>query len=263
MRIAIGGIGHETNTFSTLRTSIDDFHVRRGSDISDDGFWAEAGGGDVEWAPTLMASASPHGLVEEQAYTQLRDELVERLRDAGPVDGVYLALHGAMEVEGVGDGESDLLRAVREVVGPDTLISASFDLHGNVAPDVVAALNIMTALRTAPHRDGGPTRRRAVAHLTRCLREGIRPVCEMVKPPLLLPGEYAITEVEPSASLYARLPEIESLPGVLDASLFIGCSWTDGPHTSPAAIVVAEPMLIVVSLPIWVSPPSSVASVLL
>lgn len=240
MRIAVGGIGHETNTFSTLRTSIEEFHVVRGGGITDDAFWAEVGGGDVEWAPTLMATAAPHGLVEQSAYTGLRDELVERLRDAGPVDGVFLALHGAMEVEGIGDGESDLLRAVRETVGPDVLISASFDLHGNVAPEVVAALDIMTALRTAPHRDGAPTRRRAATHLIRCLREGLRPVCEMVKPPLLLPGEYAITEVEPSASLYARLPEIESLPGVLDASLFIGCPWTDGPHSSPAAIVVAE-----------------------
>lgn len=240
MRIALGGIGHETNTFSTLRTTYEDFRVRRGDEITADASWGALGGADVTWAPTLIASASPHGPVTEDAYTALRDDLLARLRAATPVDGVYLALHGAMEVEGIGDGESDLLRSVREVVGDEPLIAASFDLHGNVAPAVVDALNIITALRTAPHRDGEETRRRALNHLIRCLREGIRPVCEMVKPPLLLPGEYAITEVEPAASLYGRLPGIEARPGIVDASLFIGCAWTDGPHTSPAAIVVAE-----------------------
>src|SRR5205823_3230998 len=78
------------------------------------------------------------------------------------------------------------------------------------------------------------------SHLMRCVREGIRPVPVMIKVPLLLPGEYAVTEVEPARSLYGMLEEIEAVPGILDASLMIGCAWTDSPHTSAAVLVMAE-----------------------
>jgi microcystin degradation protein MlrC len=240
MRIAVGGIGHETNTFSTLKTTLDDFHVRRGEEVVQGTFWDAVRAQGVEPVPTLQAGASPHGPVERDTYLSLKRELLERLEQALPVDGVYLSLHGAMEVDGIGDGESDLLGAVRERVGPAVPISVSLDLHGNIAPAVVEAANVLTALRTAPHRDGEPTRRRALDHLVRTVREGLRPVSVILPIPLLLPGEYAITEVEPARSLYAMLPEIEAASGIMDASLMIGCAWTDSPYTSAAAIVVAE-----------------------
>ena len=141
----------------------------------------------------------------------------------------YLSLHGAMEVEGIGDGESDLVGAIRERVGDAALISVSLDLHGNIAPALVEAADLLTALRTAPHRDGEATRERALSHLVRCLREGIRPQAAMVKLPLMLPGEYAVTEVEPARSLYEMLAAIEAEPGIMDASLMIGCAWTNSP----------------------------------
>jgi len=240
MRIAVGGIGHETNTFSTLRTGLSDFRISRGDDIVKGPFWDRYRDQGVEWAPTLSASAPPHGLVEKDAYLQLKGELLERLKRSLPVDGVYLMLHGAMEVEEIGDGESDLVGAIREVVGDKVLISGSLDLHGNIAPVLVEKTDILTALRTAPHRDGEPTRQRAISRLIRCLREGIKPISVLIKPPLLLPGEFAITEVEPARSLYRMLEEIEAVPGILDASLLIGCAWTDAPYTSTSVIVVAE-----------------------
>lgn len=240
MRIAVGGIGHETNTFPTLMTGMEDFHIRRGDELVQGEFWDGYRKQGVEWSPAFVASAPPHGLVRRNVYLELKHELLERLGEALPVDGIYLSLHGAMEVEDVGDGESDLVGSIRQLVGPEVLLSASFDLHGNIAPALVEDMNILTALRTAPHRDGGPTRQRAVEHLVRCCREGIHSVAALVKPPLLLPGEFAVTEVEPARSLYQRLEQIESIPGVLDASLFIGCAWTDSPYTSTSVIVVAE-----------------------
>ena len=240
MRIAVASIGHETNTFSTLRTRLDDFRIQRGDEILQGEFWDRHRRTGVEWAPALMARAMPHGLVEKSTYLQLKDELLERLDRSLPVDGVYLGLHGAMEVETIGDGESDLVGEVRKRVGENALISVSLDLHGNIAPAVVGAADVLTAYRTAPHRDGEATRERAVSHLVRCLREDIRPVAAMVKLPLLLPGEFAVTEAEPARSLYEMVREIDALPGILDASLLIGCAWTDGPYTSTSAIVVAE-----------------------
>jgi microcystin degradation protein MlrC len=240
MRIAVGGIGHESNTFSTLRTRLEDFSVRRGEEITQGERWDAYRAEGVTFLPTLSAGASPHGLVALDAYRALKSELLERLEAVLPVDGVYMTLHGAMEVEEIGDGESDLVSAVRERVGNDALISCSLDLHGNIAPAFVAASNILTALRTAPHRDGLPTHHRALGHLVRAIREGVRPATVMVKPPLLLPGEFAVTEVEPSRTLYSRLEVIQSVPGLLDASLMIGCAWTDSPHTSTSVLVVSS-----------------------
>ena len=237
-RIAVGGIRHETNTFSSLRTTRDDFRVHRGSEILDNDLWKSFP--DVEWIPTLQAGATPHGLVEAQTYRGLRDELIDRLKAAGQVDGVYLGLHGAMEVEEVGDGETDLVRAVREIVGPDIPVVASLDLHGNISPEFARQANLLTALRTAPHVDGNETRSRAISHLVRCVDEGLRPSNVLIKLPLLLPGEHATTVVEPGRSLYDSLTRIESQPGVLDASIFISCAWTDSPYTSVSVVVVAE-----------------------
>lgn len=238
MRLAICGIRHETNTFSPLRAGIEDFRVLRGEEILADVPWQAFG--NVEWAPALVSKAQPHGLVLRKAYESMADELMDRLRGASPVDGVYLDLHGAMEVEDVGDGERDLVCRVRETVGDEIPIVASLDLHCNLAPEVVEKTNVLTALRTAPHVDRRETQVRAIGHLVRCVKEGIRPLNAIVRLPMLLPGEHAATGVEPARSLYAGLPDVEAQPDVLDASLTIGCAWTDSPFTSAAAIVVSE-----------------------
>jgi microcystin degradation protein MlrC len=238
MRLAICGIRHESNSFSTMRTELGNFRVLRGEEMLRDEFWNSFEG--VEWVPTLVAGASPHGLVSKDTYLKLKEELINRLSDNLPVDGVYMSLHGAMEVEGIGDGESDLVKGVREVVGSDIPITASLDLHGNIAPAFAEATNVLTAMRTSPHMDGYETRKRAVEHLIRCVKEGIRPANVLIKLPLLLPGEFTVTEIEPTRSLYAKLWDIESEEGILDASILIGCAWTDSPYTSVSVIVVAE-----------------------
>lgn len=239
MRIAVAGIGHETNTFSSLRTNLSDFWVRRGDDCVPRDL-REAFGGELEFAPCLTASATPNGLVTLQAYNTLKVELLDRLKAQLPVDGIYLALHGAMDVEELGDGETDLLREIRALVGPSVPIAASLDLHGNLSPEFVASVNILSALRTAPHIDGTETRLRTFRHLIRAIREGKTLQTEMVKLPLLLPGEWAVTAVEPSKSLYEHILEIERHEGIWDASLMISCAWTDSPFTSVSTLVVGE-----------------------
>lgn len=240
IRIALAGLGHETNTFSPVRTDYADFHIARGEAAFAGlagGPWREQG---VELLPTVSAWAHPNGLVRAGAYRRLKEELLQELRAVLPVDGLYLDLHGAMWVEGIGSGEDDLLSAARALVGPRVLISVSLDLHGNIGPALVDSADMLTALRTAPHRDGPETRERALGMLARSLRSGLRPVSALVKPPLLLAGESAMTEVEPARSLYASLAELENEPGVLDASLLIGCAWTDSPHTGASVIAVAR-----------------------
>jgi microcystin degradation protein MlrC len=238
-RIATGGFIHETNTFSPIPTHYESFRVIRGQTLVRERLGGETAK-EIDLVPTLFAESLPSGLVCRAAYERIKGELLEAFASALPLDGIHLDLHGAMEVEGIGDAEGDFASAVRNLAGPDTLISVSLDLHGNISPALVNAANVLTAYRTAPHRDMLETRRRALSHLIRSLRSHLSPVSVLVKLPLILTGEAAVTEVEPARLLYSRLSAIERIPGLMDASLVTGCPWTDSEHTSVSAIAVAE-----------------------
>lgn len=237
MRIAIGGLMHETNTFSTVLTRYEDFGVARGGELIQGDVWQRAHAAGYELAPLFVAHATPSGRVTRDCFERFLVELLDGIRSCLPLDGLLLHLHGAMEVEGIGDGETALLQAVREVVGPATLIAVTLDLHANLSPQVVQLSNLITGYRTAPHRDTQETRDRGAHLLLDCLQNGLRPSSYMVKLPLLVSGEAAVTEVEPARSLYARLPVLDRLPGVLASSILIGCAWTDSPHTRVSVVL--------------------------
>ncbi len=241
MHIAIAGIAHETNPISTVRTRQADFSIRRGAAILEEpGFPQLLQRLQVEPVPILYAYALPSGPVVAEDYLALRAEIIAGLASAGPLDGILLILHGAMWVEGIGDGETDLLRAIRAQVGNDLLIAARLDLHGNMTADFVAATDILVAYRTAPHRDMLETRDRALKLLVAAICEQRRPCTVMVRVPLLITGEQAITEVEPMASLMARLPEVDAQPGISAASIMVGFAWADVPDASASVLVAAE-----------------------
>ena len=160
VRIVMGGIATESCTFSTLPTRMDDFTLHRGDAfLNRYPFLNEL---DAEFIPLMWARALPGGSVEASVYQQIKDEFLTLLRQNAPFDGVYLDMHGAMNVQGMDDAEGDWIMSIREVVGDDCLISASFDLHGNISPRVVQHLNTMSAFRTAPHVDVIETRRKAL-----------------------------------------------------------------------------------------------------
>jgi microcystin degradation protein MlrC len=111
------------------------------------------------------------------------------------------------------------------------------DLHGNVSERLVEAVDVFTAHREAPHIDGRETRVRAVRHLLRLLDEGIRPHRAWVRIPVILPGERTSTFWEPGKSVYAGLKESDGVPGVIDASLWVGYVWADEPRASATTVV--------------------------
>ncbi|MGK0185264.1 MAG: microcystin degradation protein MlrC [Verrucomicrobiales bacterium] len=235
MRIAIGGIHIESCTFSPLRAALPDFTIRRDVELLQrypflDQF-------PIEPIPLLHARALPGGMVTREVYEDLKGEILQRLRDAGQVDGVYLDIHGAMNVDGIDDAETDFACAVRQCVGNDVIVSASMDLHGNVSGELVQAVDIFTAYRTAPHIDVEETREKAFRLLIDCLKKGIRPARAWVPVPVILPGERTSTIAEPGRAFYQSIAEFDSNPAILDASFWVGYVWADEPRVAACAVV--------------------------
>ncbi len=239
-RIAYLGIRHESNTFAPNATRYEDFEILHDLDALNARLGDASILSDADVCAVYLANATPSGVVTRDAYERLKAECLAALRVALPVEGVLLDLHGAMEVEGMGKPEPDLAAAVRELVGASVPLSVSLDLHGNLTQALLDEVDCVTAFRTAPHRDYPDTVARALRHLLRCVREGLRPQMALLRVPLLIPGEYAMTTAEPARSLYAEIDAMEQQPGVLDASLMIGYAWADRPHSTASVVVVAE-----------------------
>lgn len=235
-RIAIGGIHIESSTFSPHRSGPTDFTVTRGGALLaryDDNDLRR----EVDWVPVVHARALPGGAVDRDFYESIKRELLSGLRDALPLDGMVLDIHGAMSVVGLTDAEGDLASAVRDVVGPTALISASMDPHGNMSRRLASALDLATSHRMSPHEDAPLTRTRAIRNLVGCLDRGVRPRKAWVRVPVLLPGEKASTRDEPARGIYGRLPAIERIRGIIDAAVWIGYAWADEPRCSAAVVV--------------------------
>jgi len=177
-RIAIAGFAHETNTFSPTPTDFADFLLStttrsglRGAEILENpdfampigGFAAAAREAGDELVPICWYAAEPAGIVTANAFERIASEIVHGVATAGRLDGVYLDLHGAMVAAGHDDGEAEILRRVRAVVGPDMPLVASLDLHANVGDGMVRKPRrwwptAPTRMSTCARPGRGPTR---------------------------------------------------------------------------------------------------------
>jgi microcystin degradation protein MlrC len=237
MRIAVGGIHVECSTYNPAPTRTGDFTVLRGAELTGAAQFAFLGDHAASFVPVLHARAIPGGPVARETYEALKSEMLDRLASAGPLDGVYLAMHGAMFVEGMEDAEGDWIEAVRRVVGEAPPIAVSYDLHGAVSQRIVDAIDIFTAYRTAPHIDVEATMRRAVTMLTRAIETRRAPFVVWSPIPVALSGEYTSTQDEPAHSLYRGLADIEATDGIWDAALMVGYVWADEPRSAAAAVM--------------------------
>ncbi|MFJ4784840.1 M81 family metallopeptidase [Streptomyces sp. NPDC088794] len=242
--IAIAGLGIESSTFSPARTEAPAFHPQRGQDVLTRYPFLNPGTElrtAAEWRGALVGKALPGGTVTATAYADLTTELIARLRELGPLDGLWYDIHGAMTVEGVDDAEAELLARIREVIGPDVLVSTSMDLHGNVSRELVHGSDLITCYRMAPHEDAMDTKERAARNLVDLLASGApRPVKAWVPVPVLLAGEQTSTRIEPAKSVYAAVEDVEAAEGVTDAAIWVGYAWADEPRNR-AAVVVTGP----------------------
>jgi microcystin degradation protein MlrC len=242
--IAIAGLGIESSTFSPARTEAPAFHPQRGADVLTRYPFLAPGQPlreAADWRGALVGKALPGGTVTAAAYADLTGELLDRLRRSRPVDGLWYDIHGAMTVEGLDDAETELLHRIREVVGPDVIVSTSMDLHGNVARELVHLSDLITCYRKAPHEDAMDTKERAARNLVDLLTSGApRPVKAWIPVPVLLAGEQTSTRIEPAKSVYAAVDEVEAAAGVTDAAIWVGYAWADEPRNRAAVVVTGH-----------------------
>lgn len=244
-RIAIAGLGIESSTFSPATTDADAFHPIRGNEIFDRyASFLSADGGlrqQADWRPVLVGKSLPGGAVTPEAFEKLSSELLDGLAACPPLDGLWYDIHGAMTVVGFDDAEAVLLRRIREVVGPDVLVSTTMDLHGNVSAELAHQSDLITCYRMAPHEDALETKQRGVTDLVDRLRTGAgRPVKAWIPVPVLLPGEKTSTRIEPAKSIYAQVAEEAAGAGILDAAIWIGYAWADEPRNQAAVVVTGD-----------------------
>jgi microcystin degradation protein MlrC len=245
--IAIAGLACENSTFTPSRTSTPGaFHPKRGKEILNHYHFLNSGtplGDGVDWRPALIGHSLPGGIVTRETFEELVSEIIERLTQIVaefPLDGLWFDIHGAMYVDGFEDIEFELLRRVRAVIGPDTIVSASMDLHGNVSRELVHQLDLVTCYRMAPHEDALDTKERACRNLVEMLQQrpqNSRPLKAWIPIPILLPGEQTSTRIEPAKHIYAAVPGVEEMNGVLDAAIWVGYAWADEPRNRAIVVV--------------------------
>lgn len=247
-RIAICGIHIESSTFSPQHSSAQDFQIREGADLVARYPFLEPGGAladAAEYVGLFHARALPGGAVLRETYDAFRQAILDGIDANGPYDGVLFDIHGAMSVVGMDDPEGTLASEIRARIGEHALISAPMDLHGNVSELLFDSCDLLTCYRTAPHVDVWETRERALRHMLEAIESGTRPHRALVHVPVLLPGEMTSTRLEPAASLYARIPELEKVAGLTDASIWIGYAWADEPRNKAAIVVTGDDLEVV------------------
>jgi len=244
-RIAIAGLAIESSTFSPALTHEEAFHARVADDVfsfypflSPDSLNRSR----ADWIPAIRAHALPGGIVTREAYESLVTKTLDMLKKNGPYDGLFFDIHGAMSVVGLDDPEGDFIVRVRQVVGKETLISTSMDLHGNVSLRLAQNTDLITCYRMAPHEDALESKKRAVDNLLDRLESGKgKPAYKAWIPvPILLPGEKTSTRIEPGKSLYAKVGPASIQEGIVDAAIWIGYAWADEPRNQAVVMVTGD-----------------------
>jgi microcystin degradation protein MlrC len=255
MRIAIGQLWQETNTFNPRPTTRADFErwgVSRGDDLVTSmaetnelggfihslGAWPE----QPEIIGLVRLPAWPAGMADRECGEWLVGELTTALHDALPVDAVLLALHGSLVADGIPDVEGCVLAAFRSMLGPRIPLVATLDLHANVTERMVRNADALVLFHTAPHIDVFETGQRGTAVLRRILTGGARPATAFQKIPMVVPAERANTQDRASVSYGFRqsLQEWETHPKVLTAGLATVQPWLDIPELGTAVVVVTD-----------------------
>ncbi|HEY9550030.1 MAG TPA: M81 family metallopeptidase, partial [Kiloniellaceae bacterium] len=237
-RIAFGGFQHETNTFAPSKATYADFakpgawpgltrgeplfEAIKGINIPIAGFVEAAQAQGHELLPLSWSQATPSAHVTEDAYERIVGQILEDLAALKDIDGLFLDLHGAMVAEHLDDGEGEMLRRVRDVVGPDLPVAVSLDLHANVTPEMVAFADSLEIYRTYPHVDMAATGRRTAVQLDALVKGGGGRCKAFRQLPFMIPLTSGCTYSGPSQEIYRQVKLLAQAPGVTGVSFACG-----------------------------------------
>jgi len=247
LKLVLGMMMHETNTFSPVPTPLASFRPLHGeaaiAEFRDTntqlgGFLHVAEQAGAEIVLPVAGGAHPSGYVEKGAYEDMAQAIVGAVR--GGCDAVFLALHGAMVAEHLDDGEGELLQRIR-AVSPRVPIAVGLDFHSHMTAAMVDNATVIAGYCTYPHVDMGETGRRAGRTMLRALRGEVEPVMVWGSRPMMTstlvhtPSRQPMKDVMDMATMAA-----EARGAVLNASVFGGFPHADIPHLSLSAVIVCD-----------------------
>jgi microcystin degradation protein MlrC len=253
MRIAIGGIGHESNTFSVVPTTWESFSANNGLSRGEaiferfadtntivSGFMDGCSELGYRQVPLIWTTTTPSGAVQQEAYERLKSLLLESLEKAGGVDGVLLDLHGAMVAAETDDVEGDLLEGVRKAMGAQVPLIATLDLHTNMTERMVELADVLVGFDTYPHVDMYDRGKEAVAILRSMIEGGVRPTIAFHKLPLFWAVSKQVTNKPPMIDVIEYAHRIESEKGVINVTVSTGFPYADTPLAGAAVTVTTD-----------------------
>ena len=243
---------HESNSFCSWKTTLADFEragIRGGDEIAREwsesnhevaGFLEGARRFDFEPYPTLVAHATPSGTVTDEALDALTSELVRRLREAPALDGLLLALHGAMVAESFPSGDAEIVRRLREALGPRFPMVVTHDFHANVTAEIVRQSTALITYKTNPHMDQRERGLKAAELMAGIVGGRIHPVQAIAQPPMLYNIRFQNTNLEPLRPIVEETRAMERREKILAASVAGGYQYADVPAVGPSAIVITD-----------------------
>ncbi len=252
--VLTGMFAHETNTFSRLPTDLANFRdymLLFGDDVAPGiattrtelvGVEEAARAYGWDLVPTVAAWATPSGPVAREVWDACTGRILGAIEETVGIDGILLALHGAMVTVDHDDGEGELLAQIRERVGPDLPIAITLDLHANVTDRMARHASIISAYRTYPHTDQVATALRAAAVLERAMAGTARPKTVIARRPMLTGlDDGRTTTANPMTELLARADQLEqSDDGVLVISVHAGFTAGDMEQAGPSVSVTGD-----------------------
>jgi microcystin degradation protein MlrC len=264
MRVVIGGIQQETNTFSLIHCDMDFFRQSgmvyfaegpstlrglAGTRTEIGGMLAAAGEEGVEIVPTFAAHSMSGGKVAEDALEWMLQRILDGIRAAGPIDGALLAMHGGMVSEGHDDATGYVMEEVRKAIGPDVPMGVGLDLHANPYPRWTELADVIISYHTYPHAEADlyQTGYDVARLLFKQIRGTARPVLRLAKAPMLAKAESQSTMHDgPLADMQRQVRELRAADRrILAVSLLPVQPWLDvaGSGFSVLAIADGEPAL--------------------
>ena len=252
MKIAVATFSHETTTFSPDPTTIADWEKfgppSRDISSSNSGYIGGLkrlceGYGGVELAgitsPRGVAGGSSKSWNTKEVFEKYSGLIVEDIKNSGPFDGVFLALHGAMAVDGIPKPEAELVRRIRDVVG-DTPIFVTLDLHANEDHELSDAADAVFIIKRYPHYDKALQGERAARVMIKTIRNNYKPTMATRKPGVITPSVYQGTGVPPAMNIMERARRWECQNYDVYVSVAFGFAFADVPDVGATVMVVTN-----------------------